>query len=61
MPPAPLFGEWVDNVVKEVNFKEALISSNFVVQIAAAPKNGVEFFQGSIGTIRSSLATSYDA
>ena len=34
--------------------------SIFVVQKATAPKNGVEFRQGSIGTIRSSLATSYD-
>ena len=41
--------------------KEALKSSFFVVQKAAAPKSGVEFRQGSIGTIRSSLATSYDA
>ena len=32
----------------------------FVVQKATAPKNGAEFRQGSIGTIRSSLATSYD-
>ena len=38
-----------------------LISSIFVVQKATAPKNGVEFRQGSIGTTRSSLATSYDA
>ena len=41
--------------------KEALKSSIFVVQKAAAPKSGVEFRQGSIGTIRSSLATLYDA
>ena len=33
----------------------------FVVQKATAPKNGVEFRQGSIGTIRSSLATPYNA
>ena len=32
-------------------------SSIFVEQKATAPKNGVEFRQGSIGTIRSSLAT----
>ena len=38
---------------------EALKSSIFVVQKAAEPKTGVEFRQGSIGTIRSSLATSY--
>ena len=35
-------------------------SSIFVVQKAAAPKSGVEFHQGSIGTISGSLATSYD-
>ena len=35
-------------------------SSIFVVQKAAAPKSGVEFCQGSIGTISGSLATSYD-
>ena len=56
-----LFNEYIDDVVKEVNAKEALKSSIFVVQKAAAPKTGVEFRQGSIGTIRSSLATSYDA
>ena len=50
-----LFDEWVDQVVKEVNFKEALKSPIFVVQKAAAPKNGVEFCQGFNGTIRSSL------
>ena len=62
MPPTPLFDERVVNVVKEVNLKEALKSSIFVVQRAAAPKNGVEFRQGSIGAISSSLATatSYD-
>ena len=40
---------------------EALKSSIFVVQKAAEPKTGVEFRQGSTGTIRSSLATSHDA
>ena len=54
-----LFDEWVDHVVKELNFVEALKSSIFVVQKATAPKNGVEFRQGSYGTIKSSLATSY--
>ena len=34
--------EWVDYVVKELNFVEAPKSSIFVVQKAAAPKNGVE-------------------
>ena len=43
------------------DIKEALKSSIFVVQKAAAPKSGVEFRQGSIGTIRSSVATSYNA
>ena len=55
-----LFDEWVDHVVKELNFVEALKSSIFVVQKANAPKNGVEFRQASYGTIRSSLAMSYD-
>ena len=32
----------------------------FVVQRVTAPKNGVEFRQDSIGTIKSSVATSYD-
>ena len=35
-------------------------SSIFVLQKATAPKSGVEFCQGSIGTIRVGLATSYD-
>ena len=35
-------------------------SSIFVLQKATAPKSGVEFRQGSNGTIRVSLATSYD-
>ena len=55
-----LFDEWVNHIVKELNVKEALKSSIFVVQKAAAPKSVVEFRQGSNGTIRSSLATSYD-
>ena len=50
----------VEPFIKEVNIKAALKSSILVVQKAAAPKNGVEFRQGSIGTIRSSLAMSYD-
>ena len=33
---------------------------NFCRTEATAPKNGVEFRQGSIGAIRSSLAASYD-
>ena len=37
-----------------------LKSPIFVVQKAAAPKNGVEFRHKSIGAIRSSLATLYD-
>ena len=36
-----LFDEWVDHVVKELNIKEALKLSIFVVQMA--PKNGLEF------------------
>ena len=50
-----------DNVVVEVDVEEDLKSSIFIVQKAAAPKSGVEFRQDSIGTIRSCLATSYDA
>ena len=46
-----------DDVVVEVDVKEALKSSFFVVQKAAAPKAGVEFRQGSNSTIKSSLAT----
>ena len=46
-----LFNELVDDVVKEVNIKEALKSSIFVLKKASAPKNGVEFRKGSIGTI----------
>ena len=40
--------------------KEALKSSIFVVQKADAPKNGIDFCQSSVGTIRSSLAMSPD-
>ena len=46
--------------VKSVQLGRLLKSSIFVVQKAAAPKNGVEFRQRSIGALRSSLATSYD-
>ena len=37
-----------------------LKSTIFVVQRAAAPKNGVEFRKKSIGAIRCSVTTSYD-
>ena len=53
-----LFDEWVDHVVKELIIEKALKTTIFVVQKAAAPKNGVEFCQKSIGVIRCSLATS---
>ena len=46
--------EYIDDVVEEVNAKEALKSSIFVIQKAAAPKTGVESCQSSIRTIRSS-------
>ena len=49
-----------DDVVVEVDVKEALKSSIFVVQKAAAPKTGVKFCQGSIGTITSSLVMLYN-
>ena len=48
-----------DDVVVEVDVKEALKSSIFIVQKAAAPKSGVEFRQSSNGTTSSSLATLY--
>ena len=56
----PDFNDLNDDVVVEVDVEEALKSSIFIVQKAAAPKSGVEFRQDSIGTLRSSLATSYD-
>ena len=37
-----------------------LKSQIFVVQIPATPKNGVEFWQKSIGAIKCNLATSYE-
>ena len=60
MSPTLDLGHLNDDVVVEVDIKEALKSSIFIVQKAAAPKSGAEFCQGSIGTIRSSLATSYN-
>ena len=57
----PDFNDLNDDVVVEVDVEEALKSSIFIVQKAAAPKSGVEFRQDSIGTIRNSLATSCDA
>ena len=60
MSPTLDLGHLNDDVVVEVDIKEALKSSIFIVQKAAAPKSGAEFRQGSIGTIRSSLATSCD-
>ena len=50
----------LNHVIKELNVEEVLKLPIFVVQKAAAPKNGVEFRQGSNGTMKSSLATSYD-
>ena len=41
-----LFDEWVDHVVKEVNVKEILKSSIFVVQMAATPKKWDRIFPG---------------
>ena len=55
-----LLDELVNNVVKEVNIKDALKLSILVVQKAAAPKNGIEFCLGFNHTIRTSLATPYD-
>ena len=56
-----LCDEYVDDIVKEVDVKGVLKSSIFVIQKATASKTGVQFCQRSIGAIRSSLATSYDA
>ena len=50
----------LNHVIKEFNVEEVLKSPIFVVQKAAAPKNGVEFRQGSNDTIRNSLAMSCD-
>ena len=52
----PDFNDLNDDVVVEVDVEEALKSSIFIVQKAAAPKSGVEFRQDSIGTIRNSLS-----
>ena len=61
VPPGRSFlNGLLNHVVKELNVKEVLKSPIFVAQKAAAPKTGVEFRQGSIGAIRSSLATSYE-
>ena len=46
--------------MEEVDVKGVLKSSIFVVQKATAPKSGVEFCQGSIGAIRSSVAMPYE-
>ena len=48
------------NKVQNDQISQLLKSPIFVVQKAAAPKNGVEFRQKSIGLIRCSLATSYN-
>ena len=55
-----LFDELVNEIVKEVDIKDALKSSIFVIQKATTPKNGVDFRQGSLSAIKSSLATSYN-
>ena len=52
--------EYVDDIVKDIDIKWVLKSSIFAVQKANAPKIGVEFRQGSIGAISSSVATSND-
>ena len=46
--------------VATASLNQGLKLSIFDVQKATAPKSGVEFRQGSIGTIRGSLATPYD-
>ena len=52
--------EEVDDIVEEVDVKWVLKISIFAVHKANPQKIGVEFRQGSIGAINSSVATSYD-
>ena len=49
------------DIVEEFGVKWGLKSSIFVVQKTTAPKIGLEFRQGSIGAIRSTLAMLYDS
>ena len=49
-------GSWDAHASKNQDIK----SSIFVIRNAVAPKSGVEFWQGSIGSIRGSLATPYN-
>ena len=50
----------MNDIVEDIDVKWVLKSSIFVAQKANAPKIGVEFCQGSIGAISSSVATSND-
>ena len=49
----------LNHVVKELNVEEVLKLPIFVVRKVAAPKNGVEFRQGSICAVKCSLSMSY--
>ena len=55
-----LCDEYVDDIVEDIDVKWVLKSTKFDLQKADAPKIGVEFRQGSIGAISSSIATSSD-
>ena len=49
------------NLLRHLHLSGCLLKSSiFVVQKTTAPKNGVEFCQGFISAIRSSLAMLYD-
>ena len=59
--PGPnLLKSQMTSSVATASLNQGLKLSIFDVQKATAPKSGVEFRQGSIGTIRGSLATPYD-
>ena len=60
-PPIYFSSSWSNLLTSSSMNRSASKSSIFVLQKAQkAPKNGVEFRQGSIDTIRRSLATSYN-
>ena len=59
-PYTQLNATFIRTKVKDDRLGRLLKSPIFVIQKAAAPKNGAEFNQKSIGVIRYCLATSYD-
>ena len=52
--------EWLNDIVEDVDVKWVLKSSIFAVQKTNTPKVDIEFRQGSIGAISSSVAMSYN-